>query len=98
MNARQYFVAPPASQRGATLIVGLVLLRVREPHRPRPFRLRLYPVWCGLALAGWLYLYASAGAPFILLGLGTLGAGAGVFLLWSALTRRWPFGERTGVA
>ncbi|HEV3260866.1 MAG TPA: APC family permease [Gemmataceae bacterium] len=72
-------------------IVGLVLLRRREPNRPRPYRLWFYPVPCGLALAGWLYLYWSAGLPFMLLGLVTLSLGAGAFLLWSWRTAGWPF-------
>ncbi len=51
----------------------------------------LYPVPCGLALAGWLYLYVSAGRPFIALGLATLLVGGLVFLMWTWLTRQWPF-------
>jgi hypothetical protein len=37
-------------------------------------------------------MYVTAEPPFILLGLVTLVAGAGVFLVWSAWMRRWPFG------
>jgi amino acid transporter len=72
-------------------IIGLVLLRRREPHRPRPFRVWLYPLPCLLALGGWLYLYVAAGRPFILLGLATLAAGIAAFLLWSRYTGGWPF-------
>jgi hypothetical protein len=36
-------------------------------------------------------MYFSAGLPFILLGLATLGTGAVVFLLWSRTTGGWPF-------
>ena len=72
-------------------IVGVVLLRRREPTRPRPYRMWLYPVPCGLALAGWLYLYWAAGAMFIALGLATLLAGVLVFLVWSWRSRAWPF-------
>jgi amino acid transporter len=73
-------------------IVGLVLLRRREPDRPWPFRMWLYPLPCGVALVGWLYLYASAGLPFIALGLATLLAGVVAFLGWSWRAGRWPFG------
>jgi amino acid transporter len=75
-------------------IFGVVLLRVREPKRDRPYRMWLYPAPCGLALAGWLYMYVAAGLPFIVLGLVTLALGGGVFLLWSWRTRGWPFGRR----
>jgi amino acid transporter len=72
-------------------IVGVVLLRVRQPDRPRPFRIWLYPVPCGVALVGWLWLYVAAGPVYIGLGLVTLSAGAGVFLLWARRTASWPF-------
>jgi amino acid transporter len=72
-------------------IVGLMLLRHREPDRPRPYRVWLYPLPCLLALAGWLSLYATADRLFIALGLATLAAGVVAFVLWSWATRRWPF-------
>jgi len=72
-------------------IVGVVLLRWRDPQRPRPYRIWLYPLPCALALVGWLYLYWAAGVLFICLGLVTLMAGAGVFLVWSWRTGEWPF-------
>ena len=71
----------------------MVVLRRTRPDWPRPFRIWLYPLPCGLALAGWLYLYGSAGALFIGLGLAVLGLGGVVFLAWSYRTRRWPFGS-----
>src|SRR5207247_10566694 len=73
-------------------IFGVVLLRRREPDRPRPYRMWLYPLPCGVALVGWLYLYVSAGWPFVVLGLATLTAGVGAFLVWSQRTGGWPFG------
>ena len=72
-------------------IVGVMLLRSRQPDRPRPFRIWLYPLPCFLALAGWLYLYAASGWLFISLGLMTLAAGVVAFLGWSRLTGGWPF-------
>jgi amino acid transporter len=72
-------------------IVGVVLLRWREPDRPRPFRLWFYPVPCGVALAGWLYLYWAAGTAFVALGLVTLLVGVVIFLTWSWRGKEWPF-------
>jgi amino acid transporter len=77
-------------------ILGVMLWRHREPNRPRPYRIWLYPLPCFLALAGWLYLYASAGALFIILGLATLTVGAAVFVAWSWSTHRWPFAAPAG--
>jgi amino acid transporter len=73
--------------------IGVILLRYKEPDRPRPFRMWLYPLPCLLALIGWLYLYGSAGLLYIGLGAGTLAAGVVVFLIWSWQTKGWPFIE-----
>jgi APA family basic amino acid/polyamine antiporter len=72
-------------------VFGVMLLRRRQPHLPRPYRMWLYPLPCLLALAGWLYLYGSSDLLFIAFGLTTLTAGVLVFLAWSWRTRRWPF-------
>ena len=37
-------------------VIGVMVLRRREPNRERPFRIWLYPLPCFLALAGWLYM------------------------------------------
>jgi amino acid transporter len=79
-------------------IVAVILLRHLQPHRPRPYKMFLYPLPCGLALVGWLFMYLSAPWVFILLGLATLFAGGFVFLLWTYWTRQWPFapqGQKT---
>jgi amino acid transporter len=73
-------------------IGAVVLLRHNQPERPRPYRMWLYPLPCGLALAGWLYAYVAAGALFIGLGMLTLLGGVVAFLLWSYYTRGWPCG------
>jgi amino acid transporter len=80
--------------------IGVVLWRKRRPDAPRPYKMWLYPLPCGLALVGWLYLYVSAGPLYITLGLVTLACGVAAFLLWSHHTGGWPFGDtsagRTG--
>jgi amino acid transporter len=68
-------------------IIGLVLLRYRRPDLPRPFRIWFYPVPCGLALAGWLYMFGSMEWPFLVLGGATLALGAAVFRVWSRASR-----------
>ncbi len=72
-------------------IVGVILLRQRQPERMRPYKMWLYPLPCGLALVGWLYMYLAAGWLFIGLGLGTLALGVGVFVLWARWTGGWPY-------
>lgn len=41
-------------------IVALTVLRRRQPRLNRPYRQWLYPLPSLAALAGWLYVYASA--------------------------------------
>jgi amino acid transporter len=72
-------------------IIGVMLLRRSQPDRARPYKIWLYPLPCAIALAGWLFMYLTARPVFMLLGLGTLLAGSGVFLLWSWSTAGWPF-------
>jgi amino acid transporter len=72
-------------------IVAVVLLRNLQPNRPRPWRMWLYPLPCIVALVGWIYVYATTQTFYILIGLGTLLTGLGVFLAWSYRKRTWPF-------
>src|SRR5208337_4258653 len=73
-------------------IFAVVLLRRLYPARQRPFKVWLYPLPCGLALIGWLYMYVTAGWFFIIFVQVTLAAGVLAFLLWSYRAGRWPFG------
>jgi amino acid transporter len=79
-------------------IIGLMLLRWREPERLRPFKLWLYPLPCGIALAGWLYLYVAADWSYIVLGLATLTAGILVYFAWARRSGGWPFDSRASGA
>ncbi len=72
-------------------IIGVRLLRRSRPDLHRPYRIWLYPLPCALAFAGWMYMYCSAGMPFMLLGLGTLAVGSAVFFGWARASRTWPF-------
>jgi amino acid transporter len=72
-------------------IVAVMLLRRRRPDLERPYRIWLYPVPCLLALAGWLFVFATSDWKLIVFGLGTLVAGGVVFLIWSWQSGRWPF-------
>ena len=77
-------------------IVAVVLLRRRAPTMERPYRIWLYPAPCFVALAGWLFVFGTAGWKLILFGVGTVLAGLLLFLIWSWRTRRWPFVSASG--
>jgi amino acid transporter len=72
-------------------IGALTLLRKRRPAGPGSYRMWLYPVPSLIALAGWVFVFATSDVKVILFGLGSLFAGVLVFLFWSWRARRWPF-------
>ncbi len=74
----------PIAQIGA-----LVALRVRGIRSP--YRMWLFPLPAVVALAGWCYVFASAGWAAIAFGLLTIAAGTAAFLVWAARTDEWPF-------
>ena len=73
---------------------GLVLLRRRRPDLPRPYRMWLYPVPALVALAGWLFIFATTGGLVILFSLGLLAIGVASFLVWSRHLQQWPFARK----
>jgi len=73
--------------------VGVILLRIREPQRPRPFRIWLYPLPPLLALAGFIFILIERPKSAVELTYALVLAVTGtlVFLLRSRLRREWPF-------
>jgi basic amino acid/polyamine antiporter, APA family len=72
-------------------IGALTLLRKRNAGRPGTYRMWLYPLPSLIALAGWIFVFATSDVKVILFGLGTLLTGVLAFVLWSWRVRRWPF-------
>ena len=77
-------------------IAAVILLRRRRPGMTRPYRIWLYPATTIVALAGWLFIFATTGVAVMLFGIGVLALGSAAFLLWSYRLRQWPF--RTAAA
>ena len=71
--------------------IGAVALLRRHRVDRLSYRMWLYPLPSLLALAGWIFVFATSDARVILFGLGTLLLGVLVFMIWSWHTRRWPF-------
>jgi len=77
--------------------IGLIVLRIREPHLPRPFRMWLYPLPALLASAGFLFiLFARPNwqkevryAVVILL------TGIVIYLIRARRHSAWPFAAAT---
>jgi amino acid transporter len=75
-------------------VVALTVLRRRQPDLRRPYRQWLYPLPSLAALAGWIYVYASAGRTPIVFSIVVLVTGVVAFLVWARIERQWPFGAK----
>jgi basic amino acid/polyamine antiporter, APA family len=69
-------------------IVGAIVLRVREPDRPRPFKMWLYPLPAIVALGLWGYVVISPEKHLRLAALYVIAAGVLFFFLREAVVRR----------
>ncbi len=73
--------------------VGVIVLRVRRPEMPRPFRMWLYPLPPLLALGGFLFILFSrpdASREMIYAAVVAL-TGSGLYLLRALRRSEWPF-------
>ena len=73
--------------------VGVIVLRIREPERARPFRMWLYPLPPVLAFAGFLFILISRHQAMREFSYATAVAVSGtvIFLVRSRIRREWPF-------
>jgi amino acid transporter len=78
--------------------VGVVVLRVRRPDLPRPFRMWLYPLPAVLAFVGFVYvlLMRQHFLKEVRLAFVLIAAGLAVYLLRAGARREWPFGGARG--
>ena len=68
-------------------IIGLHLLRTKCPDVKLPFRMWLYPLPSLIALAGWLYVLATADRFVLLVSAHVLIWGVWVFMIWTIFAR-----------
>ena len=69
-------------------IVGAVILRQREPDRPRPFRMWLYPLPAIIALGLWSYIVISPQKGLKVGGLYVIAAGTLFYVVRNAIEAR----------
>jgi len=91
----------PLDQVINALTAGIVLIQsfaqigalfaLRARGIQAPYRMWLFPIPALLALAGWIFIFFSAGAAAIAYGVGSLLVGTAVFLVWAGRQRKWPF-------
>ena len=75
-------------------IVGVIVLRIRRPDMPRPFRMWLYPLPAVLAFFGFLYVLVMRPKSLesIKLAVALVVIGSIIYLVRSWRRREWPFG------
>jgi len=73
--------------------VGLIVLRIRRPDLPRPFRMWLYPLPAILASVGFVFILISRTNSWIQIryALVILISGVTIYLVRSWRNREWPF-------
>ncbi len=77
--------------------VGLIVLRIRRPDLPRPFRMWLYPLPALIAIFGFLFILVSRQNFLREVRYATviLFAGLVIYMIRAWRNREWPFGERS---
>jgi amino acid transporter len=80
--------------------VGVIVLRIRRPDMPRPFRMWLYPVPALVAAASFIFILVSRTGFLreIRYAAVILVAGVAVYCVRAWRRREWPFGEDSSVA
>ena len=73
--------------------VGVILLRIRQPNLPRPFRIPLYPLPPLAAMAGFGFLLVYRAHALMELAVAAAIAASGtlLYLLRARRLRQWPF-------
>lgn len=76
--------------------VGLIVLRIRRPDLPRPFRMWLYPVPALVAIGGFLFILIKRHNALkeIRYAIVILITGLVIYLVRAWRNGEWPFGER----
>jgi len=77
-----------------TQVVASIVLRLREPDRPRPFRMWLYPLPALVAMGLWGYIVVSPEKGFKPAGAAVMGIGLVVFLARAFARKQWPWVRR----
>jgi len=72
-------------------IVAVPLLRRKMADSERPYRMWLYPLPAVIAFLGWAYIFLTSGWAYVAVGVATLLAGVGAYLLRAYLGKLWPF-------
>jgi amino acid transporter len=73
--------------------VGVIVLRVRQPDLPRPFRIPFYPLPPLIAIAGFIWIVVSRATALVTIaGAAVIGvSGTVIYLVRARMLDEWPF-------
>jgi APA family basic amino acid/polyamine antiporter len=79
-----------------TQAVGLIILRIRRPDLPRPFRMWLYPLPALIASVGFVFILVARtnSSTQIRYAVVILITGVAIYLIRAFRHREWPFAEQ----
>jgi APA family basic amino acid/polyamine antiporter len=79
--------------------IGVIVLRIRRPDLPRPFRMWLYPLPALIASVGFVFIliYRTNSLTQIRYALVILITGMIIYMIRAWRNREWPFGVGVGV-
>jgi amino acid transporter len=75
----------------AAQCIAVELIRRQHPRATGNYRMPLYPLPALIALIGWIYIAVSSGMHYLVIGLGMVAAGFGVYLIKAKREQEWPF-------
>jgi len=83
-----------------TQAVGLIILRIRRPDLPRPFRMWLYPLPALIASVGFVFILVARtnSSTQIRYAAVILISGLAIYLIRAFRHRQWPFAEQARAA
>jgi amino acid transporter len=75
-------------------IAGVIVLRIRQPELPRPFRMWLYPLPAVIAFAGFVFVLFSRKnfQKEVVYAIVLLIAGISIYMIRARSRKEWPFG------
>jgi basic amino acid/polyamine antiporter, APA family len=80
--------------------IGLIILRIRKPDLPRPFRMWLYPVPALIAAVGFVFILISRTNSLTQIQYASVifVSGVAIYLVRAWRRQSWPFGEDLSAA
>ncbi len=75
-------------------VIGLFVLRYRQPNLVRPFKMWLYPLPGAISVLGWIYVLSTASAKGLFFAAAVFLVGSATFFVRARIKGEWPFGAK----